>query len=180
MSTINFENGETIDFGNPEEVDKYEKSLTENTHSNYEICKNCGGGCCKNLPCGLSPSQIVSLGYELTEESLTKCLESGDYALDYWFNNFSKDDYYWYYIRYRAKGGLIADTHYIGTECVMLTDSGCKLPFDKRGIQGKSLKPVAGKHGCAGPIGKKEMGIIWKTYRSILGKLWDKYESESR
>ena len=67
-----------IDFSNLEEVDKYEESLTEDTHTNYDICKDCGGRCCKGVPCGLSPKQIVSFGYELTEESLAKCLESGD------------------------------------------------------------------------------------------------------
>ena len=169
-----------IDFSNPDEVEKYEESLTEDTHTNYDVCKECGGGCCKVVPCGLSPRQTISFGYELTEESLTKCLESGDYALDYWFDSHSKKDCDWYFIRYRAKGGLIADLDYIGTECVMLTDTGCKLPFDKRGIEGKSLEPAEGKHCCVGPIGKKEMGIMWKPYRRILGKLWNKYYSESR
>lgn len=170
----------TIDFSNSEEIEKYEESLSEDTHANYDICKDCGGKCCKAVPCGLSPKQITSFGYELSEESLTKCLDSGDYALDYWFDSNSEYDCDWYFIRYRAKGGLIADLEYIGTECAMLTDTGCKLPFDKRGIQGKSLKPLAGICGCAGPISKKEMGIMWKPYRDILAKLWNKYYSESR
>ena len=168
------------DLDTPEKIEHYNDMLTEDMTVNYTICEKCRGKCCKTVPCALTPKQIASLGYELTEESLTECLESGKYSLDYWYDEDDDVDIpFDYFIRYRSIGAPIADEYYDGAECIMLSDKGCTLPFDKRGADGRSLIPSK-MNRCHGLIGKKEMAIVWRPYGDILRKLWDKYYSESR
>ena len=83
------------------------------TYQNKDICTKCGGGCCKQLPGGVSPADLT----EVTKESLLKLLQTGKYAIDWW-----EGDYPEYFIRPAIKNcSSIFDPTW-GGECVFLTD----------------------------------------------------------
>lgn len=151
------------------------ESMSEATHSGYEECVKCGGRCCKNFPCALSPKQVEKiLKAPITKKRLRKLLNSGKYSLDYYFTDGRHDAYF---IRYKSKHAFVADEYYNGAGCINLTSSGCRLKFEERGIDAQLLHPVfddPDKHSyhCDSSVNKAGMGVLWLPYRKMLEQLW--------
>ena len=168
------------------------KTVSESTHSNYDMCKECGGRCCKSFPCGFTPSQVKQMlnVEELNIDNLRKFINRGDISIDYWsdhdtdYDEIEQRDNSWYFLRYRARGAQIADYEYDGGYCMHLNvDSGCDLPFDQRGMQAQALIPNLGepeargyrRANCESPMGKRECALMWLHYNEILEELWNEF-----
>lgn len=181
----------------PQEIESMNDEIEETRYSNLEMCRKCGGWCCKRVPCALTPKQIVSLGYSITEESLEELIKTGNYSIIRIYGTVYFDARY--IIRHRMWGCGIATqsddfTIYHGVpagknprECVMLTDKGCSLSFEHRGAEARSMIPDLSytndghiNHRCHGFIGTDEMTIVWDPYHSILRKLYVKYHEGNR
>lgn len=183
MNAIDFWKG--IDDRTAEITDAYNQATEENS-CDYELCKACGGMCCKIAPCGLSPEQVKNIlgATELNIDNLRELLNTGEYSLDYWceinmeYDVLGNNNNSWYFIRYRSTGAQIADYEYDGSGCIHLTPTGCDLSFNKRGIDAQLLKPNGSdisKLNCDSILSKRDMGVIWLRYAGILEKLWNEF-----
>ena len=104
----------------------------------YEICKECGGRCCKRLPGTCHPSDIRKLFPAKTlKKSVLLALNSNNFCVDWWEGKNRKP-----FIRpaTKYKIGVRYDPSW-GGECVFLTDNGCKLPEENRPTACKKLEP---------------------------------------
>lgn len=135
-------------------------------NENFEICKKCGGQCCKNYGGFFHPSD---LGEEITEEVIRKWIDRGDVSID-WYDGYGPKIVNGYFLRMRHKNGDILDPAFKG-ECVHLTPSGCDLKFDERAYGCKRLVPTDGKEECSGSYDKYEAATDWEPYHGILEKI---------
>lgn len=124
------------------------------------ICAKCGGKCCKHMACHLAPSDFE----EVTFDSLKTEIERGFISIDWW-----ESDKHQYYLRVRHKGAPIVDPSW-GGECMLLTENGCRLPFERRPLGARSLEPRDdGK--CVVHYSKEMCKNEWLEYDDILTKL---------
>lgn len=147
------------------------------------ICSACEGLCCQKLPGATQPEDLggVTLG------KLLKLLRSGLWAIDWWDGDPREGKYRLQraeFLRPAIKGyeGLVFHGSW-GGECVFLTNTGCKLSFEKRPISCRALEPVKGSH-CIdhspgeGSNGKHKSAKAWLPYRHLLKKAGGKILQE--
>ena len=140
-------------------------------HYDEEICKKCGGSCCKNLPGCSTPEDILkNYPSDTLEEAITKALVSKQWSVDWW-----EADPCRYYLRPAIKKSKILlgeeektvkifDPSFGGT-CVFLSETGCLLEKENRPDECKRLKPVADKFSSCdieGESGKLYYAKIWE------------------
>jgi len=133
---------------------------------NEDLCRKCGGKCCKSLPGGCIPEDFE----EPLQESLTEALK-GDYAVDWWEG--PGGDMEGYYIRPKIKGtGRIYDPAW-GGECIFLGEEGCSLDPYERPANCRLLEPVEEIEGnitCVlhGNMDKYQLALYWLPYHRII------------
>lgn len=73
-----------------------------NNYLNVELCKRCGGECCKFISGGYMPEDFG----EPLLENLTKAFQTGNYAVDWWEGDPTGNDEIecGYYVRPKVKG----------------------------------------------------------------------------
>ena len=121
-----------------------------------ELCKECGGACCKRQPCTCFPHDVFGDKVP-TAQRLIDFLASDNYQIDWWEGDpfdpeFYEDGYKYsriYYIRPRenpnpeiAHSNMLYDPMWFG-ECYLHTSTGCALDWDHRPSGGKSLTCIA-------------------------------------
>jgi len=98
-------------------------------HPPTSLCAECQGKCCRTYPGSCFPEDFASY------EELLEALKSGRYALDWWEGDPrpGKDELgRAYFVRPAAVGSIeIFDPIWHG-ECIMLSPTGCILPFEQR------------------------------------------------
>lgn len=129
-----------------------------------ERCVVCKGECCKRMGCHFSPEDFDDISFE----SLKAEIEKGYISIDWW------EDYEpQYYLRIRNKQAPIVDPSW-GGECILLTDKGCPLPFKKRPLGARALKPKEEWFGsCQTYYDKETCKNDWQKYDDILRELVD-------
>lgn len=138
------------------------KELNIPVYEATEECAKCKGRCCKFMGCHFSPSDFP----EITFEALKIEIEKGLISIDWW-----EDDEPQYYLRMRHKNAPIVDPSW-GGECILLTDKGCPLPFDKRPLGARALKPRETAFGdCITSYTKEQCKDEWQQYDNILQEL---------
>lgn len=131
-----------------------------------EICRSCGGKCCKALPGSLVPRDIG----EVTVPALVELFNTGLYSIDWWEGDprEEKDEIdQAYFIRPRIKGTRKLFDGAWGGECIFLTDAGCKFQLKDRPSQCRTLKPTEGER-CVGAHGKNYYAILWLPYTDLI------------
>ena len=133
-----------------------------------EICTMCGGRCCKKFPCHMSPDDFE----DLSLNSLIRELNKGYISIAKARKDvFSK---YRLFLRMRVEGHPIVDLDVDEKKlgpCVLLTPTGCILPYEKRTMGAKFLVPFEEKNGmihCLQYYGQEELLEDWKPYQNIL------------
>lgn len=126
------------------------------------ICKECKGKCCRFYGCHYSPKDFEDISFE----SIKKEIEKGKISIDWWEAEPRE-----YFLRCRHVGEPVVCGSWGGV-CVNLTDAGCSLPWEKRPLGGKALKPgVTLKDACITSYGKEDCKNDWKKYDSVLREL---------
>lgn len=125
------------------------------------------------MPGGTIPEDLgkVTLG------KLVELLRSGLWAIDWWegdpregHNRISKAEY----LRPAIKGEEVLIFHGSwGGECIFLTETGCKLSFDKRPISCRALEPVKDFNCIDRTLGegrnsKQRSAVAWLPYHRLL------------
>lgn len=133
-------------------------------YENVEICAECKGECCKALGCHFSPTDFDEISFDALKAEIDK----GFISIDWWDGDVPE-----FFLRMRNKYAPIVDPSWGGV-CMLLTDKGCPLPFEKRPLGARALKP--GRNGCTSEYGKYECKEEWLEYSDILWELYNHYQ----
>lgn len=129
-------------------------------NENQEICSECGGRCCQNIP-GI----CVPFDFHYDMSLIEKLIASGQYCFDYWARSEDPDIYY---VRPSVAGqeGKVVDPTW-GGKCTFLGDNGCELEHEQRPWECRDLIPDRG-HKCIKSKSKKEIVDMWLPYQKEL------------
>ena len=157
---------------------------------NYEMCKFCGGSCCKRNACDCSPKDFDNDINKMREALLT-----GNYTIDFSrqdadafiieFNQIYLDvnmvkriPSQFFYLRPRNVGRPIVDIIHkeeVEGPCIFWSqEKGCALTYEERPKGGRTLIPMLGPGKiplCVGQYEKREMIADWKPYTDALVSL---------
>lgn len=103
------------------------------------VCDECGGACCKAGGCCFSPDDFKDTSFE----GLKKVIKKGYISIDYVDRDKIQSNIGVYILRIRNQGAPIVDIggYKRSTQCILLTEEGCKLDYEHRPTQWKLLIP---------------------------------------
>lgn len=164
--------------------DYYATRKNENVH----ICRECGGSCCKNVPCHFSPEDFKELSFRLMKRLLTdkkyisvvrfskRIVEiSFDEPMDKTFKHF-------YILRIRTSGtGIAARAADIDADdhCMLLTESGCSIAYEERPKGARMLIPRWEKC-CEQLYNMDDCVHDWVKYQGLLERLYRYFERKEK
>lgn len=133
-----------------------------------DICRKCGGECCKNCAGIIFPDELKPN----IESEIIRLLRTENYAIDWWDGDIEEGEEYWriMFVRPAHKNaiGKIEDASW-GGECVFFKEEvGCKLKFEQRPHGCRMLEPKPDK-SCKGHSGGKEGAAkAWRDYQDEI------------
>jgi Fe-S-cluster containining protein len=134
-------------------------------NENGDICRTCGGKCCKQCGGHYSPDDFD----EITVEALKERIDRGNISIDWWEGDVVAGDLYrTLYLRARHVGADEIDPSWGGT-CIHLKNNGCELTFEDRPLACRDLIPSREK--CIGSYSKEDCCRDWYKYQYILNEL---------
>lgn len=137
----------------------------ENDYCDYDICKKCGGSCCKSMGCHISPDDLIEVSYD----AIVALLESGCVSIDRWEASEPI-----YYLRMRNSKGKEYDLSWGGI-CVLVEENGCSLDFAHRPKGARYLIP-SDDGRCNISYSKSDCKDDWRKYQPLLKKVLNKYK----
>ena len=151
-------------------------------YEDKDICKSCGGLCCKKSGCDYYVSDFPSV----TKSEILKALETGNVsivaAIDIQRINGKLVASPILYLRARNKDRDVIDLFSMKRECSMLTDTGCSYDLEHRPAGGANLIPkknILGIYKCRPSVNHLEEMEKWLPYQSLLGKIVKRYTGKS-
>ena len=158
-------------------------------YESAELCRVCGGACCKANGCSLAPEDMLrELSRWQAEEEraeqdggkkrqdelpkgseLESWLQESRCAID----SFTGQAGPCYYIRMRHKCFTFIGVDAMG-ECIALTEMGCSLPYERRPRGGRYLEGRQDRH-CLQHYTREQMEEDWKPYQMLLKEIWDRW-----
>lgn len=135
------------------------------TYTDKEMCKACGGLCCKQNGCVYIPSNFKSMNYSKLKKELLK----GDISID--GIPFDLPGNAWTYIlllRARNEDAEIVDLFTSGGPCKMLKEDGCFYDEDQRPSLGLAVKPTKVKGPCEKMYDQDFVFNQWIRHQSTL------------
>lgn len=132
----------------------------------YEMCKKCGGVCCKQNGCVYAPSDFESMKYSY----LKNIINQGKISISGQPVPFLDSAWTFIpYLRARNFGAPIVDLFSKGGPCINLTDVGCTLSENTRPAFGLLVEPTQ----IGGPCEKRENNLAedWLYYSDVLSQL---------
>lgn len=144
--------------------------MKKKNYLNIEICKKCGGVCCKKLPGATYPEDFE----EPLLESLVETFKSGDWAIDWWEGNPThtgrREIDKAYYVRPRTKNSTKLFNPSWGGGCIFLDKKGCKLLPEERPKSCRMLEPKLGGVDCIhhDSTGKRGAAIAWLPFTTVV------------
>ena len=143
-------------------------------NENTEVCKNCGGRCCKKSGCDYWPSDLQDKTYK----GILKFLENGKVSIVAMMNfkriNGKLCNFPFLYLRERNTGRDVVDLLSMKTPCSNLTEHGCSYTYEERPSGGKNLTPS--KDGLCYPKEDNLQKVLeWSPYQKQLEKIVKRY-----
>lgn len=143
-------------------------------NENTEVCKNCGGRCCKKSGCDYWPSDLPDKTYK----GILKFLENGKISIVAMMNfkriNGKLCNFPFLYLRERNTGRDVVDLLSMKTPCSNLTEHGCSYTYEERPSGGKNLTPS--KDGLCYPKEDNLQKVLeWSPYQKQLEKIVKRY-----
>lgn len=135
---------------------------------NSDMCKECGGICCKQNGCIYMPKDFSSINYNY----MIRLLDEGNISIaGQPFTGFLNDAWsFLLYLRARNVDAPVVDLISSGGPCKMLTETGCSLKENKRPTLGLLVKPTI----IGGPCEQKftsDYLLNWSQYNDVLSRL---------
>lgn len=151
-------------------------------YEDKDICKSCGGLCCKKSGCDYYVSDFPSV----TKSEILKALETGNVsivaAVDIQRINEKLVASPILYLRARNKDRDVIDLFSMKRECSMLNDTGCSYDLEHRPSGGASLIPkknTFGAYNCRPAVDHVEEVKKWMSHQNLLGKIVKRYTGKS-
>lgn len=143
-------------------------------NENTEVCKNCGGRCCKKSGCDYWPSDLPDKTYK----EILKFLENGKVSIVAMMNfkriNGKLCNFPFLYLREKNTGRDVVDLLSMKTPCSNLTEHGCSYTYEERPSGGKNLTPS--KDGLCYPKEDNLQKVLeWSPYQKQLEKIVKRY-----
>jgi len=140
-------------------------------YENTEICKQCGGYCCKKSGCDYFVSDLESTKIDYLE----KLLDTGRVSIIASFNFIRLNSGKLIYevilsLRARNINREAIDLFSFKTTCASLTETGCYYDIKHRPSGGATLIPCADKP-CYSEVDRIEELKKWLPYQKVLAKL---------
>lgn len=147
-------------------------------NENLDICKKCGGLCCKKSGCDVWLDDIT----DKSQNGILDMLATERYsivALMHFKNvNGRVCNMPFLYLRARNNGRDIVDLLSMKTTCVNLTSNGCTFSYEDRPSGGKNLIPSE-KGDCKPKEDPLEKIKLYEPYQNLLGKIVKRYTGKS-
>lgn len=140
-----------------------------------EMCKECGGCCCKSMGCHISPFDLKEVSVESIISLIT---ESNCVSIDWWEGNpntGNHDDTRTYFLRIKNNNSKVIDPSFGGV-CSILTDKGCPLPFEYRPKGARDLVPAY--IDCEAYYSKQCCAIDWYNYQNVMKAVYSYFEAQ--
>lgn len=141
---------------------------------NSEICKNCGGKCCKHCGCVYSVDNFE----QLTLKELKAKLEEGKTSIISQFIVNKKNVSHYLLLRARNLDRDIVDLFSIKNTCASLTPTGCSLSKEERPHGGLLFIPSK-NNDCYGYYNNEVGYNEWINYQKVLERLVRQYTNKS-
>ena len=94
---------------------------------NPQVCRKCGGACCKNKPGVFAPEQFVGIAGMQVE------LARGDLIVGYFdYESDSRPRVFYLRPRMEKESGPVEEWWPNPSPCVYLTQHGCRLSYEAR------------------------------------------------
>lgn len=139
---------------------------------NYEMCKKCGGVCCKENGCIYLPQDFNNLDFE----SLKRVLDEGNVSISGQPIQFYGNAWtFLLYLRARNQNADIVDLITSGGPCKLLTSTGCSLGENDRPSLGLAIKPVAVGGPCSKTFSQDQVVDAWMDHSEVLSNLVQHY-----
>ena len=137
-------------------------------------CKECGGKCCKRMPCGFAPWDFLTLN---DKTYIRRRLETGVLTIaDYTYTNYqcarvSGNHYFVLRPSCRVDGSNSKKDSEGDPRCVFLSESGCMLEPE--------FRPTLGLiYDCQGQIlSAEKLYAKWLPYQDLLRTLFEELET---
>lgn len=144
-------------------------------YENRDICKKCGGYCCRKSGCDYFVSDFESMKYEYLENILNTGRVSIVASFDFKRIKNGKLIYIpLLSLRARNTNRDIVDLLSFKTRCASLEENGCYYDIENRPGGGVALIPCSNKP-CYSEVDRIEELKKWKSYQKVLEKLVKKY-----
>ena len=155
---------------------KYFKEVPEGSDKiNNDLCKKCGGRCCVNLGCHISPDDLKEISFD----SIISLIDDSEcISIDWWEGDPVTDEPTGervYYLRIKNKGSKVIDPAFGGNPCSLVGENGCPLPFSYRPKGARELIPSEGD--CIDGYSKQQCCIDWMKHQDVMVKVHAYYTS---
>lgn len=141
----------------------------------YDMCKACGGVCCKQIGCMYLPRDFKRLDFNSLKTELNKGNISiagqpiGGINQNGWTVMM--------HLRARNINADIVDLFTAGGPCKLLTPDGCSLPESKRPTVGLRLQPTKIGGPCENKVSTTKI-TEWFNYCEVLDELIEYYSGK--
>lgn len=152
----------------------------EKNTTNYNLCKSCGGICCKQCGCHFSPRDFKEISFEYLKSEILK----GYISIDVVNGDAYFIDGFPYILRVRNVGAPIVEESLVyrkRTQCILLGKDGCMFDYAHRPTGGKLLIPSdkidynyffsSDERHCRSLYDIRECCLEWRPYTKILSEL---------
>lgn len=142
-------------------------------NENINICRECGGMCCKKSGCDYSANDFKNCSYD----NLLKELLKGDKSIICYIkfnedNNGNLTYSSFLYLRARNNNRGPVDLISLKTGCALLMENGCPFDYKHRPEGGRNLKPVKSSEGSCRPVKNPiDISMSWKPHQKTLRRL---------
>lgn len=142
-----------------------------------EMCKRCGGVCCKQTGCVYMPKDFENMNYKFLRKKLLEgnISISGQPANGLQLGTWT----FVLYLRARNENANVVDLVTRGGKCKMLRKNGCYYKPKDRPSVGLSLKPIQEGGPCDQTVGSCEIADEWLKHQAVLHKLVNEFSGEN-
>ena len=143
---------------------------------NKELCRQCGGFCCKKSGCDYFVDDFDDLSYN----GLLKALADGNISVVALlkFSKLKTGKLTFtplLYLRARNEGRDIIDLVSIKKTCSLLREDGCSYDLANRPSGGVNLIPAGNKYKCFPKEDALSAILKWESYQKVLSRIVKRY-----
>lgn len=144
-------------------------------YENHELCRECGGRCCKKCGCDYYVSDFEAL----TKEALINILDTGNVSIvaAMVLKDLKSGEQLMtplLYLRARNEGRDVVDLLSLKKQCSMLTSEGCTYSVDERPSGGVHYIPRE-DNKCKRDDDPKAEFYKWLPYQNVLSRMVKRY-----